>query len=126
MAERTGTRALKFVFADLIGDFFYFPVWWYTRGLAKMALAAFKRVAGIWTSLGVGVWTRNLFVPMFGQVDIPGRVISFFVRLFQIIFRTVWFVLAVVFQIVWLLVWAAIPAFIVLMILISFVNLFRI
>lgn len=126
MAERTGTRALKFVFADLIGDFFYFPVWWYTRGLAKMAMAASGRVAGIWTSLGVGVWARNLFVPMFGQADIPGRIISFFVRLFQIIFRTIWFVFAVAFQCLWLLVWLAIPIFIILMILVSFVNLFRV
>ena len=125
MAERTGTRALKFVFADLIGDFFYFPLWWYTRGLARMTVAAGRSVAGTWASLGVGVWARNLFVPMFGQADIPGRIISFFMRLFQIVVRTVGFILAVCLQALWLLAWAAIPVFIAVMIIASFVNLFR-
>lgn len=124
MAERTGNRALKFVFADLIGDFFYFPMWWYTRGFGKVIKASGRRIAGIWASLGVGVWVKNMFVPMFGQADIPGRIISFFMRLFQIIFRTIGFAFAVLFQIVWVLVWLAIPLFITVMIVTSFVNLF--
>lgn len=70
-------------------DIFMFPVWWYTKGivymLEQLLLSARRQAA----SFAVNLWVRNLFVPMYGQYDWQGRIISFFVRLIQIIFRSI-------------------------------------
>lgn len=103
MVERTGVRALKFVLGDLLGDFAYFPVWWYSRGAARAARAEWHGLLGNLAVLGVGLWIRNLFTPMFGQHDIQGRLISFAMRLFQIFARSLG-------ALVWILIRAAILA----------------
>lgn len=111
MGAFSGT--LRTVFVNTIADFFYFPIWWYTRGLLKQ----FKGVTGSFLSrkhdLAIDVWLKNIGTPMYGQYDFAGRVISFFMRLAQIIGRT--FVLAVwaVLLLLWLLVWVAIPLIVV-------------
>lgn len=70
-------------------DILMFPVWWYTKGivymLEQLLLSAQKQAA----SFAVNLWVRNLFVPMYGQYDWQGRIISFFIRLIQIIFRSI-------------------------------------
>lgn len=71
-----------------IKDIVLFPVWWYTKGVVYMIeqlLLSARRQAA---SFAVSLWVRNLFVPMYGQYDWQGRIISFFIRLIQIIFRS--------------------------------------
>jgi len=68
-------------------DIVYFPIWWYSRGLILAFNWAVREIIGTEKMLGVGIWIKNIFVPMFGQRDIQGRVVSFFMRVFQIIFR---------------------------------------
>lgn len=69
-------------------DIVSFPVWWYTKGIAyttqKLVYSARRQAA----NFAVGLWVKNLFVPMYGQYDWQGRIISFFVRLVQIIVRS--------------------------------------
>lgn len=76
-----------------IKDIVLFPVWWYTAGIAHMfgqlVYSAKKQAA----FFAVGLWVKNLFVPMYGQYDWQGRIISFFVRLMQIVARSVAYVL---------------------------------
>ena len=52
-----------------------------------------RRVAGTWRSLGLPLWIKNLFTPMFQQYDVMGRLISFFMRLVQIIGRIIAFLI---------------------------------
>ena len=40
-----------------------------------------------WKTLALGVWIVNIFVPMYAQHDIAGTLISFFMRVIQIIAR---------------------------------------
>ena len=78
---------LQYVFVDLFGGLIRWPVWWYTKGLVltlKWAQVSITRYAG---SIGLMVWIKNIFVPMYGLRDWQGRLISFFVRLVQIFFR---------------------------------------
>ena len=102
------------IFIEAIFDVIYFPVWWYTGG-AKHALVwcfgAFRSGNAV---LAPGLWLKNIFVPMFGQYDIQGRIISFFMRLFQVIGRGIALV-------VWLAVclalfgaWLVLPVLVVL------------
>lgn len=67
------------------------PIWWYTAGFAHI-LAWFRRSAvAYWQRLCVGLWARNLLVPMYSQYDWWGRIISFLIRLAQVIARSVWY-----------------------------------
>ncbi|MFA7314452.1 MAG: hypothetical protein WC025_00790 [Candidatus Magasanikbacteria bacterium] len=54
-----------------------------------------------------GLWLKNIFVPMFGQYDFQGRLVSVFVRFLNIIFRTigllVWVILVIVLFFIWIL-----------------------
>lgn len=70
-------------------DIVAFPVWWYTKGIAytvqRLVYSARRQAA----NFAVGLWVKNLFVPMYGQYDWQGRIISFAVRLVQIIVRSI-------------------------------------
>jgi len=86
---------------ETIGRALFFPVWWYSRGLAMVSRAVGRSVKNQYINLGLGVWLTNLFVPMYGATDIAGRVISFFIRFFMIIVRgfalLLWIILVIVF-----------------------------
>ena len=77
----------KYFVTDLFGGVLFFPVWWYTQGAKLMVLWLGRRARGAKVRLGVGVWIRNLFVPMYGETSFAGRVISFFMRLIMITVR---------------------------------------
>ena len=61
------------------------------------------------SSLGVLLWLKNLFVPMFGQRDWQGRLVSVFMRLVQVIARGVAFVAWIIFITIVLALWALAP-----------------
>lgn len=78
-------------------DLLYFPIWWYTRGFLRFAKSFGQALHFKWQELGVGIWVKNLFVPMFGERDMAGRLISFFVRLANIIIRFLIFLFYILF-----------------------------
>lgn len=108
MRQNFAVNTIKFVAVDLIGDVIYFPIWWFTKGAKKSLLFFGQKIANTEKYLGVGIWASNLFKPMFGQTDWQSKLISFFMRLFQIIVRTialaVWTIILVSFFIIWMLV----------------------
>ena len=92
---------------EAILDIAYFPLWWYSGG-AKHALFWVATQIKVGNDrLAPGIWLRNLFVPMFGQYDWEGRLISFVMRCVQILARTialvVWFVICLVLFLVYLI-----------------------
>lgn len=102
-------QTLKAVAGGTVADFLYTPVWWYTRGLWRQLRGAGASLSRKQKDLAMEVWLKNLLVPMYGQYDITGRLISFFMRLVQIVGRA--FILAVwtVLCVVWLMAWLLIP-----------------
>lgn len=94
------------IILQIIGEILYFPVWWYSVGFIRTAKSAFRFWLGQEESLGFGIWVKNIFVPMYGQHDAASRIISFFMRLIQIIFRGLvllfWFGLVLIFLLLWL------------------------
>ena len=88
-------------------DFLYFPIWWYALGAKHSLLWCFNLLKIGNNNLAPGLWLRNIFVPMYGQYDWQGRIISFFMRTVQIIARLVallaWFVICLILWFVWLL-----------------------
>jgi hypothetical protein len=101
-------RVIQRLLLQLLRDILWFPFWWYTTGF----LRAFFGVRAIFSegnaSLAPGLWLKNLFVPMFGQYDMQGRIVSVFVRCGNVIVRgigmSVWLVLCAMLFSVYLLV----------------------
>ncbi len=88
-------------------DLFYFPIWWYTGGAYRSARWCFGLILNGNYHFAPGLWLRNLFVPMYGQYDFEGRLISFFMRLFQFFIRAlvlfIWSVFCLCLFLIWLL-----------------------
>src|SRR3989338_2052661 len=79
---------LRAVLADLFKGVFFFPVWWYSRGLVSTARFCVDTIQNQARELSVSIWLKNIFVPMYGSYDIAGRLISFVVRVAQIFVRS--------------------------------------
>jgi len=86
MEQSSFPRFGKVIFA-IIWDFVYLPIWWYSRGFLDLANRLWRFIKKREASLGFSVWLRNIFVPMYGQSDFAGRLISFVIRFVQVIFR---------------------------------------
>lgn len=95
------------VSVQIVWEFLYFPIWWYTVGFVRFG----QKVLNFWrnrqAALGLLVWLKNIFVPMYGQHDFAGRLISFVIRVVQIIYRglamLVVFILGLAALVFWLL-----------------------
>ncbi len=86
---QTAVKGVGGVLGEVVGDVVRFPLWWYTTGVVHAATVLLHSVKYYARSLGIAVWIRNIFVPMFGQHDWQGRIISVFMRSAQIFFRGV-------------------------------------
>ncbi len=77
----------RLVASEVFGGVALLPVWWYTRGLSIMTEWFRKSVKDASEAFALGVWMKNLFVPMYGDNEWSGRVISFGVRFAMIFVR---------------------------------------
>ncbi|NQT49174.1 hypothetical protein HQ571_00615 [Candidatus Kuenenbacteria bacterium] len=121
--ENILAKSLKFVLKDNLLDILYWPVWWYTTGLKK-ALGQMKTtILQGNNELALTLWIKNLFVPMFAQYDWRGRIISFFMRLVNIIIRALIFLFWIIFSLIVFLFWLSLPIFLIFQVLYN-LNLF--
>lgn len=72
---------------NTIWHFVYWPLWWITGGLLLVLKFTVQRIVLAWKGLALDVWLLNIFVPMYGQSDVASRVISFVIRVIQIVLR---------------------------------------
>ncbi|MFA5644187.1 MAG: hypothetical protein WC928_01515 [Patescibacteria group bacterium] len=105
------------VLAQFLLEVVYFPLWWYSVGLVRLVKVLLKFLGERWLVIGAGVWLKNLFVPMYGQVDFASRAISFFIRLIQIFFRFVFYIFFILFSFFILFLWTVLPPVIVSLII---------
>jgi hypothetical protein len=97
------------VLLQLLAEAVTGPVWWYVGGLKRVLQWMRDQAIRTWYQLAIGLWMRNIMVPMFGQYDWQGRIISFFIRLFQIVVRMIGFVFALLWYTLLVVVWCAVP-----------------
>ncbi len=106
---------LQRLFIEFVFDVLYFPLWWYGPGLFRVLRFAIELFKDGNRSLAPALWLKNIFVPMFGQTDIGGRLMSIFMRFVNVIGRStalfVWLIGVALIIIVWL----AVPVFISVM-----------
>ncbi len=101
--------ATKFFLRSFFWDFLTFPFWWYSRGLQYFWSVAWACIQWGGNFFGAGVWLRNIFVPMYGQYDRAGRIISFFIRFFQVFIRGVLFLLWTICILALFFIWIFLP-----------------
>jgi len=94
-------------------DILYFPIWWYTGGLWHALLFCVDVLKEGNRNFAPGLWLQNIFVPMYGQYDWQGRIISFFMRAAQILARTVGLIIWLFVCIIFFLVWLVLPIVVV-------------
>src|SRR3989304_987660 len=87
MASVSATRLLRAVFVQTTREFLLLPFWWYTEGFLKMLALWRQSIGNVSATFGLGIWVKNLFVPMYGDTSFVGRLISFGIRFFMILIR---------------------------------------
>ncbi|HTW96662.1 MAG TPA: hypothetical protein VMD74_03355 [Candidatus Methylomirabilis sp.] len=106
MAKTSGATVTGII-AGIAKDIIFFPFWWYSIGLFRLIIWLKNFIIDREKSLAFLVWLKNLFVPMYGLRDWQGRIISFFVRLVQIIIRGIiiifWIIVALIIFWLWII-----------------------
>ena len=112
---------LRRVTIDFFLDFFYFPIWWYSAGAMQTFRFCIHLVKISNSRLAPGLWLKNIFVPMYGQYDWQGRIMSFFMRCMNVVFRSAALLIWAVFCAVFFILWFLFPIFAARMLLYSIV-----
>ena len=106
-------NVLKVIVIDIIWEILYFPIWWYSSGLIRIFYFCLKRIKKEWNNLGLSIHFKFLFTPMYAQKDFAGRAISFFMRLINLIFKSVVFLILLSWYLLLFLLWITLPIIII-------------
>jgi hypothetical protein len=121
MVQKITIGLFRDVLLDIFREILYFPVWWYSIGLGKVFWTVLQSIKSMEMKLGLKIWIVNIFKPMFGQRDIPGKIISFFMRIFQIIVRGMILIIWCILMLSLIIIWIGLPFVIILGIIINLV-----
>jgi len=81
-----------FLVSDLLGSVLRFPLWWYGEGFLRVTGWMRTKLAYRWKSYAFVIWMQNILVPMYGQYDWSGRLVSFIMRLVVLVARAIAFI----------------------------------
>lgn len=104
---------VKFIATDIFGSVIYFPVWWYTVGAWNVIELLLQELRGFAQGYNLKVLFQFLLTPMFGQYDIEGRIISFFVRIVHFFVLTIFTLCYSIILLFLLAAWLLLPVFVV-------------
>ena len=94
------------VFGEIGRDIIYFPLWWYSRGLYNLVKSLLVFLQNREKGLALTIWVKNIFRPMYAQTDWQGVLISIFMRIVEIIARSIimlfWIILVLGLVMVWI------------------------
>lgn len=80
---------LQYSIIDFALSILYWPIWWYSKGLLHILGLTWSWIDYYAKDLAIGIWVKNIFVPMFGQRDWQSRLISIFMRSANIVIRSI-------------------------------------
>lgn len=81
---------------DAILNYAVVPIWWYSVGLLNQIKRLSRSILELDYLTGFSIWLTHIFIPMYGQHDWQGRLISIFIRITQIIIRGILLLVLVV------------------------------
>jgi len=108
------------ILTELVRDVLYFPLWWYGRGLLNLIMGVAHFLGDKQKTLALFVWVKNIFRPMYAQYDLAGMLISFFMRLVQIIFRSIVMLFWLIFSLAVIIFWILLPPLVIYEIIFQF------
>lgn len=120
--KNVGTKAIKFILKDIVLDFVLWPVWWYSTGLVEAFYRMIDTMKQANDEVALTIWIKNIFVPMYGDYTWQGRLISFMMRIVQIIGRIVIFLVWCIFAITVFTLWIIVPFFIIYQFLFNLIG----
>ena len=110
---------LQRMLLEFIWDIIYFPLWWYSGGTKRALIGSYHLWQDGNIQLAPGLWLKNIFVPMFGQYSFEGRLVSFFVRLANVIIRSVGLLIWTIVVLILFSLWLVFPIFVAYMLFYS-------
>jgi|SRR3989338_9029170 len=102
---------------EFIWHVIFFPVWWYSLGARQVGRGCWHLLQAGNTRLAPGLWLRHLFVPMYGQTDWQGRLMSVFMRIINVVIRAVALLLWLFMVTALFFLWIIFPVFLLLMLI---------
>lgn len=118
MNDNILVATIKYIFIEVLWDIIYFPVWWYTKGTARIGRYCLESIQfQINRRLALGIWISNIFKPMYGDYTIEGRIISGFMRVIVLLWKLIQMIFWLIFLIILFLAWLILPVVIILFIL---------
>ena len=108
MTKPSAVLVLKMAVALSVREILFLPLWWYTTGVRETLGKLMDSIQGSVRYFGVDVWTKNLFVPMYGDESVTGRAISVLVRFTVLLFRSLgvvcWMILVILLALIYLMI----------------------
>lgn len=104
---------LKFIFIDILLDVLVTPIWWYTAGLMETLQKLSRALREGANIIGITIWARSLFKPMYGEYSWQGRIVSFFMRCVVLMFMCIQMIVWLCILLVLLFIWLALPVAVV-------------
>ncbi|MGI6374288.1 MAG: hypothetical protein ACOX0C_03055 [Patescibacteria group bacterium] len=123
MFKQNSLLYLGKIIASLFLEVIYFPIWWYSVGLFRVAKKVWRFLRNREKSLGFSVWLKNIFVPMYGQSDFWGKLISFVIRSVQVVARGLILIVWGILSLGLIIIWLALPILLGLAILLQFIKI---
>ncbi|MEO5927495.1 MAG: hypothetical protein ABIO72_02215 [Patescibacteria group bacterium] len=121
MQSRVGAVA-RLVFVDLLGSIAWFPVWWYSTGVLKVINSSLDTLKYRVRSYAFAIWIKNFFVPMYGQYDITGKLVSVFMRFVILIARSIAIVVEALVYALGIVAWVVAPIIFFLLAITGFLH----
>ena len=109
----------RFLLLDVTTSIVAFPMWWYGDGLTSVIHWSGRSLRYRWRSYAFDIWLRSMFVPMYGQTDFFGRMISVFMRLVILVARSVGYGVEAVGHVALIVAWSAWPILLCLMLVLA-------
>lgn len=105
-------QVIGFIAKDIVWNTVYFPIWWYTRGILRILGLMKHQVQSLAHTLHLPTLFKYLFKPMYGYTDIISRIISFYVRIAQLILLLCVTLIVVLGLLILLVIWIVAPVFV--------------
>lgn len=124
MSNNIVIATLRYIGIEILWDIIYFPIWWYTKGLARIGHYCWESAGQqIKRRLALGVWLASMFKPMYGDYSVEGRVISGFMRFFVLIWKLINLFVWLIVLLILFLAWLILPAVIIYYLLYQVFNM---
>ncbi len=92
----------------------HFPLWWYRDSLLWWKRFFKNLLIFLDNKLAVSLMLKMLFIPLFHDASLLGRVLSFIFRVVRVVVGGLIIVLTLVSMIFWFLVWLALPIILII------------